>query len=284
VTSGQRLEGWLTNLVEPVPHARRIVSIAPSNTEILHALGLGRRIVAVDDWSDYPPRVANLPRLGSDLRIDVERVRTARPDLVVASLHVPGMESNLPRLEAAGLPYLALGGRGLDGIWDDMRVIGRFLGRAGRAERLIAETRARMAGVGSACADVSWRPRIHWEWSGRPHVAARRSWVSEMMHLAGGTNAYADLDVESALVSVPDAVARQPDVIVACWCGARKLPTVARVSARPGWESTPAVQNGRVLVFAEDLFGRPGPRLALGVERLAHFLHPELIGGAVSSR
>jgi iron complex transport system substrate-binding protein len=137
-----------------------------------------------------------------------------------------------------------------------------------------------MARVGSACADVTSRPRIHWEWSGRPHVAAHRSWVTEMMQLAGGTNAYDDLDVESALVSVTDAVARQPDVIVACWCGARKLPTVARVAARQGWESTPAVQHGRVMVFAEDLFGRPGPRLALGVERLARFLHPELFNGA----
>ncbi|MBV9355369.1 MAG: ABC transporter substrate-binding protein, partial [Chloroflexi bacterium] len=72
-----------------MPDARRIVTIAPSNTEIVHALGLGRRIVAVDDWSDYPPRVARLPRLGSDLRIDVARVLAAHPDLVVASLHVP---------------------------------------------------------------------------------------------------------------------------------------------------------------------------------------------------
>jgi iron complex transport system substrate-binding protein len=257
-----RLEGWRTNLSGPVPRARRIVAIAPSNTEILHALGLGRRIVAVDDWSDYPPRVAGLPRVGSDLRVDVERVRAARPDLVVASLHVPGMEHNLPRFDEVGLPYLALGGRGLDGVWDDVRVVGRFLGRAERAERLIADTRARMARIGAVCADARWRPRIHWEWSGRPHVAARRSWVTEMMELAGGANVYADLDVESTLVSVADAVARRPDVIVACWCGARKLPTVARILARPGWESTPAVEQGRVVVFAEDLFGRPGPRLA----------------------
>ena len=102
------------------------MSIAPSNTEILHALGLGRRIVGVDKWSDYPPRVLRLPNVGSDLEVDVERVAALEPDLVVASLHVPGMEDNIPRLEQAGLKYLAIGGVGLDGVWEDLRVIGRF--------------------------------------------------------------------------------------------------------------------------------------------------------------
>jgi iron complex transport system substrate-binding protein len=71
-------------------------------------------------------------------------------------------------------------------------------------------------------------------------------------------------------------------VVVACWCGARKLPSVQRISTRPGWEGTPAIRNGRVAVFAEDLFGRPGPRLAQGLERLARLLHPELGATAAS--
>src|SRR5207245_1446068 len=139
-----RLEGWRTNLSGPLD-ARRIVSIAPSNTEILHALGLGRRIVGVDRWSDYPPRVRDLPRVGSDLRVDADLVATLEPDLVVASLPVPGMEDNLPAFERAGFAYLAVGGVGLAGVWDDMRLIGQYLGRAQRAETLIATTRERMA-------------------------------------------------------------------------------------------------------------------------------------------
>src|SRR5919206_4223227 len=136
-----RLEGWRTNLPGPLPDARRIVSIAPSNTEILHALGLGRRIVGVDSWSDYPPRVLALPRVGSDLRVDVQRVAELQPDLVVASLHVPGMEDNLPAFERAGLAYLAVGGLGLAGVWEDMRIIGHVLGRQERAAALVDRTR-----------------------------------------------------------------------------------------------------------------------------------------------
>jgi iron complex transport system substrate-binding protein len=272
-----RIEGWRTNLSAPVPHVRRIVSIAPSSTEILHALGLGRRIVGVDKWSDYPPRVRKLPQVGSDLRVDVERVAALQPELVVASLHVPGMEDNLPAFERAGFAYLALGGLGLDGVWEDMRVIGRYLGREQRATALIADTRARMARVAANAANAARSnggppPRVHWEWSAHPFVAARRSWITELLEMAGGQNAYRDLDVESVRVSPADAIARQPDVVVACWCGARKLPTVERILARPGWQDTPAVRQRRVAVFKEDLFGRPGPRLAQGLEELAALL------------
>src|SRR3954452_11985454 len=107
-----RLVGSRTNLEAALPEARRIVAVGPSNTEILHALGLGGRIVGVDRWSDYPPRVTRLPQVGSDLRVQIERVLALAPELVVASLHVPGMEDNLPAFERAGLAYLALGGRG----------------------------------------------------------------------------------------------------------------------------------------------------------------------------
>jgi iron complex transport system substrate-binding protein len=270
-----RIVGSRTNLPKPLRDARRIVAIAPSNTEILHALGLGRRIVGVDRWSDYPPRVLNLPRIGSDLHVDVDLVRALEPDVVVASLHVPGMEDNLPAFESAGLPYLALGGIGLDGVFEDMRTIGHYLNCAARAELLIDQTRSRMRAVEARYAARTPKPRVHWEWSARPVVAARRSWITEMLHLAGGENAYLDLDVESTRVSPDEAIGRQPDVVVACWCGARKLPTVQRILDRPGWSTTPAIRNGRVAVFAEDLFGRPGPRLADGLERLARLLHPE---------
>jgi len=271
-----RLEGWRTNLAGPVPRARRLVAIGPSNTEILHALGLGRRVVGVDDWSDYPPRVRAMPRVGSDLRVDIERVVALQPDVVVASLHVPGMEKNVPLFEDAGLPYLAVGGVGLAGVWNDMRLIGRFFDRLERAERLVEETRRRMDAVARRCANVRDRPRVHWEWSGRPVVAGKRAWITEIVEMAGGQNAYADLDVESTRMTVDEAVARKPDVVVACWCGARKLPTEHRILSRPGWQDAPAVQNGRVAVFAEDLFGRPGPRLADGLEKLAQLLHPSL--------
>ena len=269
-----RIEGWRTNLDGPAPDARRLVSVSPSNTEILHALGLGRRIVGVDRWSDYPPRVASLPRVGSDLRVDIDAVRGLEPDLVLASLHVPGMEHNLPLLEQAGLRYLAVGGVGLAGVWHDMQLIGSYLGRAERAAALVSEVQQRMASLAASVAQRQSRPRVHWEWSAQPVVAARRSWITELLEMVGASNVYADIDAESARLSPEQAIARQPDVVVACWCGARKPWPAQRVLQRPGWQTTPAVKNRRVLVVSEAYFGRPGPRLADGLEQLAGLLAP----------
>lgn len=271
-----RIEGWRTNLSAPLADPRRIVAVGPSNTEILFALGLGERIVGVDRWSDFPPAAAMLPRVGSDMRVDLDAVLALTPDVVVASLHVPGMEANLPLLEGAGVPYLALGGVGLAGVWEDVRLIGGYLSREPLAAKLVADCQARMARVESVCGASPARPRVHWEWSGRPVVAAGRSWITEMLNLAGAANAYADLDSESALLTTDQVVSHAPDVVVACWCGARKLPTTERLLGRPGWAQVKAVRDGRVAVFDESLFGRPGPRLAEGVETLAALLHPEL--------
>jgi iron complex transport system substrate-binding protein len=263
-----RITGIRTNLKGPIKNARRIVSISPSNTEILHALGLGRRIVGVDDWSDYPPRASKLPKLGSDLHVDIERVLALEPDVIIASLHVPGMQANVAAFESAGLAYVALGGQGLEGVWHDMRTIGHYFDRAARAEALIQRTQQRMQAVARLTRESGKRPRVHWEWSAHPVVAARRSWITEMLCMAGAENAYADLDVESVRVTPDEAVARDPDVVVACWCGARKLPTLERIRNR--WDGR--LRDKPTAVFAEDLFGRPGPRLADGVERLAALL------------
>jgi iron complex transport system substrate-binding protein len=116
------------------------------------------------------------------------------------------------------------------------------------------------------------RPRVHWEWSAHPVVAARRSWITELLGMLGADNVYADLDVESVRVSLEDARQRQPDVAVACWCGVRRLPEVARVLRRPGWQAVPAFQQGRVAVLSEACFGRPGPRLVHGLHQLAALL------------
>jgi iron complex transport system substrate-binding protein len=180
------------------------------------------------------------------------------------------MQDNLPGFEKAGLAYVAVGGVGLTGVWNDMRVIGRCLGRAARAESLIESMQARMSEIaGEVRATGVNRPRVHWEWSAHPVVAGRRSWVTELLDMVGADNVYADLDVESTRITAEEAIARQPDVVVACWCGIRRLPTVERVLNRPGWQATPAFRHHRVFVLSEAYFGRPGPRLVEGLAQLS---------------
>lgn len=255
----------------------RIVSLSPSNTEILCALGLRRRLVGVDKWSDHPPSVARLPRVGRGTDIDVAAVAALRPDLVVASLSVPGMERNLPRLEEAGLPFVTLEPNGLDTVYANIRLAARATDRAARGERLAADMERRLALARERAARAGSRPRVYWEWWPKPLVAAAGSgWMTELIAMAGGANVFADAGTDTVRPTPEEVGEREPEVIVACWCGARTPPRTSRLGGRAGWETVPAVRTGRVHVVPEALFGRPGPRLADGLELLVSLLHPEL--------
>lgn len=255
---------------------QRIVSLSASNTEILCALGLTEQLVGVDTWSDYPPAVKTLPKVGRELDIDMAAVAALHPDLVAACRSIPGMERNITRLEAAGLPYVAVEPIGLDSIFEYIRRLGAATDRQQPAEELVGRIQARLVAVQQQVASVTERPRVYWEWYPRPLIAAAgKSWMTRLIAMAGGENIFAGRAEESTTIQVEEVLAQRPDVILACWCGARTPPTAERVAARPGWEAAAAVQSGRVHVLPEAYFARPGPRLADGLELLAALLHPE---------
>ena len=259
----------------------RIVSLVASNTEFLYALGVGERVVGVDDYSDFPPDVARLPRVGRDLDIDVDRVAALEPDLVLASLSVPGMDRNLERLAGRGLPFVVVRSRGLLGVLDDASAIAEMVGAAPAGKQLVADLRERVRRVERRTRDIDRRPSVYWEWWPRPYIAAGGpSWMTDLCLLAGGENVFADLEGESAAVTTEQVRARAPDDVVTCWCGAKKLPDVSLVTRRPGWEHVPAVRRSRVHAVLEPLYGRPGPRLVDGLEELADLLHPGILQGA----
>jgi iron complex transport system substrate-binding protein len=260
--------------------ARRIVSLVASNTEIVCALGLADRLVGVDDFSDFPPEVERLPRLGRDLDIDVDRVAALRPDLVLASLSVPGMERNVERLQTRDLPYVAVHSRGLDGVLEDIRRIAELTGATTAGERLADQLAERIRRVAQRTRGVTLAS-VYWEWWPRPYIAAGGpSWITDLCSLAGGRNVFDDEPRESATVSTEQVTARAPEVAVICWCGARKLPNPVLVARRPGWGEIPAVRDGRLHAVLEPRYGRPGPRLVDGLEELASMLHPELFSRA----
>ena len=254
----------------------RIVSLVASNTEIVSALGAVSRLVGVDDFSDFPPEIAGLPRVGRDLDIDVERVAALQPDLVLASMSVPGMERNIEKLHAVGLPYVTVQSRGLLGVLEDVRRIGSLIGADQEGERLAEQLASRIETV-AARTRAATNPTVYWEWWPRPYITAGgSSWMTDLCRLAGGQNAFADLDSESASVTTEQVCERQPEVAILCWCGAKKLPNPQLIAERSQWERIPAVQKNRLHAVLEPLYGRPGPRLVDGLEELSAILHPRL--------
>lgn len=253
---------------------RRIISLACSNTEIVAALGCADRLVAVDDHSDVPGAVVGaLPRVGPDLDIDVDRVAALEPDLVLATLTVPGHEAVVERLEAAGLPYIAPEPSSLDDVYRDIRDIGGRLGVPERAEALVDAMRSEV-GDGGGTPDTMGGPSVLIQWWPKPTIApGRLSWATDVTHRAGGRNPIGHEAVKSRPVPDDEVAALAPDVIVVSWCGvdpAKYRPDV--VLSNPALANTPAVRHGRVFGVPEAYLGRPGPRLVEGYRALRAIL------------
>jgi iron complex transport system substrate-binding protein len=265
---------------------QRIVSLTCSNTEILFALGLGARVVGVDDWSDFPREVRSLPKVGPDLKIEMAKVAALEPDLVLASLSVPGMERNLPGLERLGLPFLVLEPRSLDDVFKDIETISAATGVSKAGRRLIADLQARIQAVRARAREAIDRPTLYWEWWPKPLISpGRLSWILQMSELAAADLLFKDVEATSFVVQESQVCEQDPDLVMLCWCGTlQEKMNVSKVRERPGWERLRAVKQGRIHCFPEDLFGRPGPRLIEGLERLARVVHPEVFVEAPTGR
>lgn len=246
----------------------RIVSLTCSSTEIVAALGLADRLVGVDDHSDWPPLVESLPRVGPDLEIDLDAVEALRPDLVLASLTVPGHETIVEGLEARGIPHLAPDTATLDDVYRDILEAARRLGVAERGREVVAGMRQALAGAeGEPEADA---PRILVQWWPRPVIApGRESWTSEVIRAAGGANVLDHEAVRSRPLEDAQVAALAPDAIVISWCGVRPENYRPEVVYRnPAFRDIPAIRNRQVHTVPEAFLGRPGPRLVEGVRAL----------------
>ncbi len=244
--------------------AQRVVSLTCSNTEIVCALGCADRLVAVDADSDHPAEVvAKLPRVGRDLHVDAELVAAHRPDLVLASLTVPGHEQVLERLRARDLPFIAPAPESLDDVYRDIRDIAARLGVTDRGEQLVASMQAEIDEAPAPRADT---PRVLIQWWPKPVIApGRRSWAHDLLHCAGAHNALGDREVISEPLTDEQVAALDPDVIVLAWCGVPFDKYRAQVVYdNPAFADTRAVREQRVVPIPEAWLGRPGPRLTEG--------------------
>lgn len=265
---------------------RRIVSLCPSNTEILEALGLLPYVVGVDDWSDWPAAVRALPRVGPDLQVDLDRVEALQPDLILASLSVPGMERNVAGLQERGLPHLVLDPHGIEDLWENIRTVGHVCGVEAAAHRVVGALQSRVHRVREATLRARRCPTLYWEWWPKPLFSpGRRNWLTAVSELAGCRSITAGIDADTARPSYEQVRDADPDWILLVWTG------VAREKVRPevllrrsGWSEMRAIREDRVRILEEGLFCRPSPRLIDGLEHLARLAHPELFTAARNGR
>jgi iron complex transport system substrate-binding protein len=253
----------------------RIVSICPSNTEVVDYLGLTSSLIGVDDFSDYPEEVNSLPRLGPDLSINMDKVEELSPDLILASLSVPGMEKNIEELEKRNLPYIVTNPQSFDDIAEDLLTIGKACGIEHKAEEMQRTFKTKVQSLKKAAENVSSLPELYWEWWPKPvFTPGKINWLTELSELAGARNIYRDVDLASIQTDWEDVYKRNPDYICLAWVGVRREKVNPKiVKKRPGWDSLDAVAGERILVLEEELYCRPSPRLLDGALKLGKLLH-----------
>lgn len=262
----------------------RVVSLACSNTEIVAALGCADLLVGVDSHSDWPEDVVGrLPRLGPDLEIDIDAVRALEPDLVLATLTVPGHETVVEGLEAAGLPFIAPSPGSLEEVYDDIRLVARRLGVEERAGAVVAEMRRELDPEAADLPPEGDRPRILVQWWPKPVIAPGAvSWTDDVIRAAGGVNVLGHEEVRSRPVTDEEVREMAPEAVVLSWCGVhpdKYRPDV--IYGNEAWAGTPALVNRQVHCVPEAYLGRPGPRLVEGVRSLRRVVEQVRAAAAV---
>jgi len=247
-------------------HAMRVVSLTCSNTEIVCGLGMAHALVGVDEHSDYPPDVVNaLPRVGPDLGIDIDAVAALKPDLVLASLTVPGHEEVVAGLERAGLNYMAPEPTALDDVYRDIVDIAKAMSVPDRADDLVQQMRD---AIQPPTTEQHDGPTLLVQWWPKPVIApGRQSWVNELLASAGARNPLIDRDVKSAPLEDAEVRELDPDAFVISWCGVKpekyRPDVIYRNDAFAGMR---AIENKRVYCVPEAWLGRPSQRLAEGAK------------------
>jgi ABC-type Fe3+-hydroxamate transport system substrate-binding protein len=248
---------------------QRIVSLNPSTTELLFAIGAGGRLVGRTTYDHWPAAALALPDLGPGLRPNVESVLAAKPDLVV----LYGSDDNRDaarRLRAAGVATAAFR---VDRIADFERVtlaLGALTGDTAAARVTVDSVRATVARVRSATSSLA-RPSVFWPLYDQPLLATGGgSFLNELIDVAGGRNVYAFLPEPSPRIAVEDLLRRDPDVVLL------SPDSRARYLADPRWRALRAVREGRLVSVDTTLVFRPGPRLGEAARSIALLLHPGL--------
>ncbi|MED3987702.1 ABC transporter substrate-binding protein, partial [Peribacillus simplex] len=189
----------------------KIISLCPSNTELCTYLGIEDQLIAIDDYSDWPETIQHLPKVGPDLSIDIDHVQSLKPDLVLASLSVPGMEKNIEGLKERNIPHIIFNPQSLEDIANDLLTLGEAMDLKEKAEEQAAQFRDAILQYKHVADKIETKPSLYWEWWPNPLFSPGGvNWLSEISTLAGGYNLFEDVDMASIQVTSEEVQKKDP--------------------------------------------------------------------------
>lgn len=249
----------------------RIVSLSPTNTEILFAIGAQERIVGVTDYCDFPPRAREIDSIGGYSTPNIEAIVAKDPDLIVASYG--NGEENIKRLRELGFPVLALHPHSLRGVLTDIELVGKATGYEKEAKDLVEKLKERIDKVRKKGMDIpeEKKPSVLWlMWYPDLWTAGAGTFFDELVQIAGGKNIAHDLDGWKR-INKEVVLARNPQIIICSRMGEKKG-FLSQVIEDPQLKRTAAVKNGHVHEINADLLELPGPRIVEGLEKISGYI------------
>ena len=260
---------------------RRIVSTAPSITEMLYALGLGDRVVGVTTYCHYPPEAAKKPKIGTYIEPDLEAIASLKPDLVIIQKNPVQLQAKLERLN---LHVLEVRHDNIAQVFESIRKIGGAAGAQDRAAQLVGSLRSKLDAIHSRITQLPGT-RVMFIVGRAPNriediiVIGQASYLNELMEQAGGVNIFRDSVAPYPKVGMEEILARNPDVIVdmgdmAQTVGVTEQHKKSVVALWNRYPSLNAVRNHRVFAVAADVYVVPGPRMVDAARQFGRMLHP----------
>jgi len=254
----------------------KIVSLAPSATEILFALGLGDRVVGVDAYSDYPPEAQNIEKIGDFNGPNIEKILDLKPDLVIAGNKL--QEKTIQQLEDLKVPTVAVESSTFDNIYGSIQLVGKVTGAQDKAQELVDSMMKRVEDIKAKVKDAE-KPTVYYvmsygemgNWTSGPG-----SFINDLIEMAGGECITKDGGAPWMDYSLETLIERDPDILIV----SSDMGTEANLEGLKnanGYKDLTAVKEGRIYVVESGLVTRPGPRIVDGLEAIAKILHPDLI-------
>ena len=253
---------------------RRVVALAPNITEIVYALGQAQRLVGATTYSDFPQAAAALPKVGSYVHLDLERIVALNPDLCIA-IKDGNPIATVTRLESFRIPVYAVDPKNLKSVMDTIMRVGILLQAENKAKQLISNMQNRIQVVAERIAQADHRPKVFFQIGIAPIVSVgTNTFIHELIEMAGAHNLAAG-NIAYPRYSKEQVLGMLPDIII--------VTSMAREAAFERirndwyqWQDLPAVKHQRVYIQESNLFDRPSPRLVDALETLARLIHPEL--------
>lgn len=252
---------------------KSIVSLSPAATEILFAIGAGSQVTAVSDYTDFPEAAVDLPKVGGfdGKTISMEKILSFKPELVYLT---DGMHNFLiDQLNTYEIPYYLSTSESIDDVKKEILAVGELTGHTSQAQTVVNDMNKKLGKYENLKFNKAKKAEIYYEIWNSPYISAgNKSFINDVIVNAGGENLFGDLSESYPIVSEESIIARNPKVIL---LPASSGLSVESVANRSGWKEISAVKNGKIYIIDDNLFTRPGPRIADCVETLYHLLENE---------